>query len=1098
MGGARPIRYIDPSNLATALSEPGHLEANSMSLAPSPPAQSTGADPALPFPNAVEPRCGFRRPRLHIAPLPRDGWDAVAPLPVLIDPHGESVSNDIDLRLAYDDAGLHCRARWTDPSPAVHPERRPGTAKFWQQDHLDLRLAGEVDRAADAVGFLFTLAGTSFDTLDLWKAEAGVQHTPSTHGDQHQIDASIPWSALPFDAPGPGDVRFGLASLVRFKAGPDIATVSPADLGFGQRERFAELHFRPSSEDAPRDAAEVRLDSVRFDTPRLSSGDTPATVELVNHAPAPLDAKLRVAVDRDPAGAAASTVHDLTLAPGPNAVRINVPLERPTYRLIELWADHAGRSERLASMSLRAGPPPPPQQRVDDLAHPYITPDADRLAELRRRAAAEPFAKLCAEVEVAGDDLDPPDLPREGEEPSLLITRQCMGWSRVAKESMIRDGEGGRRKPAAHIWSLQSESARDAWRRTVENVDPADDDLQLLIDEFNTILARPDFYDPDAFADVPLPDDALADLDRGLENLGERELFRFNRIALQNAIECVHNFKGVFGAMPGRLWAKWLVTGDDRLIDVATRAVRAANDAMIPSPTVGLREGMMSGSLAHAYDAFSTRLSDDDRAHWLILLERMIDIYLRTARSRSWDAVCIPNANPVCNGGCGTLALALLHEFPDKAREALHHARTNIRNWLDYCAGPDGGNTEGAQYWQYGTDNFLRFALALEHALGHDDGLLSHPAVRNAMNMPRVSLSNDGAMHGLNDTIPVPKGAAVAWLLGSRFDDPFATWYGDHCLRWFLARRAAGKQTPYHPSAVEMLLDRAPVPEMSRPPQLPVAFALHSIEYAVLRSRPTLDAPLVAFLKGSRPPYTHHNQPDSGALSVHLRGERLLIDPGYYNGQPADHCLPIVDGVGPHQPADYTARLDACGSRGPLRWAACDATPAYRGAARLVRRHIVMLNDRALLLIDDIDPAGTGEVVAQFQAGDATEPADGDARRLRIVGQAAKLDLALLTHPDARFELAPERPFKTHWGYKFSDCRWHPATARYTAASRLPLVAFIADATDGTPKLPALTRDADAAGRPLAMTIAPPDNDAPPIRLAYLNRRWELDLDATD
>jgi hypothetical protein len=39
---------------------------------------------------------------------------------------------------------------------------------------------------------------------------------------------------------------------------------------------------------------------------------------------------------------------------------------------------------------------------------------------------------------------------------------------------------------------------------------------------------------------------------------------------------------------------------------------------------------------------------------------------------------------------------------------------------LDYANGADGGNTEGPQYWQYGMENFLRFAVALDATVSYD------------------------------------------------------------------------------------------------------------------------------------------------------------------------------------------------------------------------------------------------------------------------------------------------------------------------------------------------------------------------------------------
>jgi len=1050
---------------------------------------ATGTEASKPFGEGVAPRCGFLRPRVVVYAMAggEAGWDAVPPLPLVTDEHGETAVGDVDLRLAYDKERFYLRAVWEDAEPMVAAEREPGTATFWRQDHVDLRLTADPSRPEASIGMLLTLAGRWFDDRGLWKGESGVGFEADSQGSTHRIEVSVPWAALSLEPPEAGTVLHGRVSHVRFKAGgPQIAGVSPAELGFGQRERFAELAFA----EAP---GPIVLEGIRFERPALESGPNRARMVLVNRQDAPVPARLWIDADREPAGSQRAEVWAHSLVPGENTLEVSFELERPTYRRYALRVEHGGRVRLLGAVTLRAQPKPVPAS-ARKLAHPYLEFDAEGLAALRRRAEVAPFSEMAGAITVSEADLDPPELPAEGERPSLRIARDAMSWHRVAKETMIRDGEGGRKKTAAYLWSLQPAPAKEAWRSIKENVSATDEQIELLIEALNGMLARRDFYDPEVFEAVALPDEALELLERGTESLGEEELFKLNRMVFQSSVPCVSAYKAQYHGIPGRCWSKWLVTGDDRLIATATRAVRAALSATLVGPHVHLHEGGACGSLARAYDAFEPHLDEAAKRDWLALLGRMLRMYLRTAREGHWNTMCIPNANPVCNGGGGTLALALWNEMPEEAAEALHKARTRLGHWLDYCEGTDGGNTEGAQYWQYGAENFLRFARCLERVLGHDDGLLTHPAIRNAMNMVRVGLSNDGAMHGMNDTIPVPIGAAIGWCLGRRYNDPLGTWYGDHAMRWTRQRRAAGKETPYAPGAVEMLLERAEVPEQTEPPRLPSAMALRSIEYAVLRSRPAMDAPLVAGIKGSRPPYTHHNQPDSGAIFVHLRGERLLIDPGYYNGGPGDHCLPLVDGTGPHPPSEYTARLDDCGAQGARRWVVCDATPAYRGAARRVRRWLLMLDDRTLLLVDDIDPAGEGKVTAQYQAGQATELIGDDGRTLRVHGERAKLDVSLLTCEAATFELGAYRPFKTHWGYKFSDCRWHPATAPYTAEEREPLITLITDATDGPAPVPEVHWDRDAAGRAIGVTVA--ELPSGPARWAYVGGRWALDLDA--
>jgi hypothetical protein len=511
---------------------------------------------------------------------------------------------------------------------------------------------------------------------------------------------------------------------------------------------------------------------------------------------------------------------------------------------------------------------------------------------------------------------------------------------------------------------------------------------------------------------------------------------------------------------PGDLYAKWLVTGDDRLIAAATRAVRAALRVTVFGREVHLHEGMAAGGLARAYDAFRPRLSPVARGDWKALLRLLLRLYIETARRASWTVTTIANANPVGNGGCGLAALALHDEEPRLAREAIRWAREYIWNWLDYCHGPDGGNTEGAQYWSYGMENFLGFATALERATGSDHGLLSHPAVTRAMNMVRLGLTNDGGMSGVNDTIPTPVGGAIGWFAAGRHGDALGLWYGDHAWRWLAARRAAGRPAPYAAGPGSLLLWRPALPEATRPPAFPRAFRLPETETAIARSASRFDARWVAGLKGSRPPYTHHNQADTGALFVDLRGERMVLDPGYYKPEATDHSLPLVGGSGPAVPTAAVGRILACEARGPMVCLALDATAAYAGRAKRVVRHMVLAGDEGIVLLDDI--AAAGRVTTQFQCGGVTALLRS-GRGVTVKGQRARMRIEWATRPDAVVRLTPERSLHdTHWGYHFADCRLFPVTLTYVARATEPLAVVFTDATRTTPRLCRVDRGADS------------------------------------
>ena len=99
-------------------------------------------------------------------------------------------------------------------------------------------------------------------------------------------------------------------------------------------------------------------------------------------------------------------------------------------------------------------------------------------------------------------------------------------------------------------------------------------------------------------------------------------------------------------------------------------------------------------------------------------------------------------------------------------------------------------------------------------------------------------------------------------------------------LRVYLDLVARNKPTAYQPDPLLSLLYRADLPLQHQQPSLPLCYVQEDIQYGILRSTNNYDCRLEAGIKGSRPPYTHHNQPDTGSFYLNVRGERLLIDPG--------------------------------------------------------------------------------------------------------------------------------------------------------------------------------------------------------------------------
>jgi hypothetical protein len=232
---------------------------------------------------------------------------------------------------------------------------------------------------------------------------------------------------------------------------------------------------------------------------------------------------------------------------------------------------------------------------------------------------------------------------------------------------------------------------------------------------------------------------------------------------------------------------------------------------------------------------------------------------------------------------------------------------------------------------------------------------------------------------------------------------------------------------------------------MKSQPKLPVCFCLRSIEYSILRSDCRFDCDWAVGLKGSRPPYTHHNQADTGAFYLDLRGERLLLDPGYYKANASDHCLPLIGGQGPCVPKGWTGVIVEREERGQLRWVAVDCTGAYGPSVRRVIRRLVMIGGRVVVLVDDID--ADANVISLLQCGGPVSMEKHDI--LAVHGRKALLGIACFG-PEFSVRMLGERPLRdVHWGYSFADARWFPVEVAYRASSERPFVAVFYDRTHG-------------------------------------------------
>jgi len=102
---------------------------------------------------------------------------------------------------------------------------------------------------------------------------------------------------------------------------------------------------------------------------------------------------------------------------------------------------------------------------------------------------------------------------------------------------LVEQSQSERPLPGKHIWKMLPRDLQEQMTQMQagENGRNSFRVLRSLIDKLNEMLARSDFYDKAAWSRYPLGEEAQPLLERGVSDLSETELKRFNRLALDAA-----------------------------------------------------------------------------------------------------------------------------------------------------------------------------------------------------------------------------------------------------------------------------------------------------------------------------------------------------------------------------------------------------------------------------------------------------------------------------------------------------------------------------------------------------------------------------------
>jgi len=427
----------------------------------------------------------------------------------------------------------------------------------------------------------------------------------------------------------------------------------------------------------------------------------------------------------------------------------------------------------------------------------------------------------------------------------------------------------------------------------------------------------------------------------------------------------------------------FLLKGDRRYRDAAVAELDHAIaqwpiwvDTAHPPP-YDLMAGEISLTFGLAWDWLYDALSAAERQRLREGVERraMAPYLDATTRSKpmSWYTAN-HNWNPVCNGGAAVLALALGSESALSA-DVLRMATPGMSAYWNHL-GADGGWDEGTGYWTYGHRYAFMAAEALRR-LGYREGdiYLDRPGARATGYFPLVFNPGRTVSASFSDSSGRAADALFYFLARENRNPDFA-WFQDRVPPRSLTSEGWPDEAL---TLVWRPVDEGWLPEASGSfrPQISAATSFPSIGWAMLADDQPDPGRFLAFKNGSLA--ANHSHLDLNHVSVGVGETMLLVDLGsrsypadyfssarygYYEITTAGHNSVLVGGKG--QSPNKVGQL-----RGPIDGSTFVAFTgvadnAYDVATPRARRHVVFVDRRYYVLLDEIAPAAPATVELRF------------------------------------------------------------------------------------------------------------------------------------
>ena len=409
----------------------------------------------------------------------------------------------------------------------------------------------------------------------------------------------------------------------------------------------------------------------------------------------------------------------------------------------------------------------------------------------------------------------------------------------------------------------------------------------------------------------------------------------------------------------------YLIEGDVRYGEAAKRMVQVLVDHVLwGDPRVyGADPDLMWKAMfcALVVDWLGNLYSPEERrAIRDSLVQNGMMVYLRSMENDTapWKG-SITNLTPLSNGVAAALALVFRDEVLE-AEDILSLAREDVQTPLRAMP-PDGSWPESVNYWGVFLHGVVFYGAVLESATGSDDGVFSLPGVKNAGSFP-IYFTPRGVPAGWNDGMT---DAALPFLhlLARRTDATelslYADAYGgsasdpsDSRSDWTTLLWRSPEIDYLEPVEPTEVGDRPAPPALASRLRLGTLKVYEEIRWAAMASSWPHPELYVSFKSGYSIEGFGHTSLDLSAIQVIAGGEPLIRRSHNYRTPPEGYSTVLIDGEA-QRPATGTFLYWEEGER--YRVIAAEADRSFGEKVRRVRRHVVMVDGRYLVVLDEVE-----------------------------------------------------------------------------------------------------------------------------------------------